>query len=52
MPREGPLQCLLELAKLLIERELPTAVIVGSAIIERVTQSDNSYEWHLARVCA
>ncbi len=27
---------------------LPTGVIVGSAVIERVTQNDDLFEWHLA----
>jgi hypothetical protein len=29
---------------------LPTGVIVGSAVIERVTRRDDIYAWHLANV--
>ena len=29
---------------------LPTGVIVGSAVIERVSQADAIYRWHLADV--
>src|SRR5439155_7985074 len=39
-----------ELAELLISGELPTGVIVGSAVIEKVTMGDQFYEWHLADV--
>jgi predicted transcriptional regulator len=28
--------------------ELPTGVIVGSAVIEKVSQVDSMYRWHLA----
>ncbi|HEV7298595.1 MAG TPA: ASCH domain-containing protein [Tepidisphaeraceae bacterium] len=30
--------------------DLPTGVIVGTAVIERVTQGPTSYEWHLGDV--
>ena len=29
---------------------LPTGVIVGSAVIEKVTEADSMYRWHLADV--
>jgi len=29
---------------------LPTGVIVGSAVIEKVTQNDDLFEWHLIEV--
>jgi hypothetical protein len=41
---------MLELAKLLILDKLPTGVIVGSAVVERVTRGDDFYEWHLRDV--
>ena len=54
VPTEGPPAWMLELAERLILSEdgqkLPTGVIVGSAVIERVTPGDNIYEWHLAAV--
>ncbi len=37
IPTQGPPQWMLDLAKLLILDELPTGVIVGSAVIEKVT---------------
>jgi hypothetical protein len=30
--------------------DLPTGVIVGSAVIARVTRGDGRYEWHLTGV--
>jgi hypothetical protein len=30
--------------------ELPTGVIVGSAVIEKVSQAGEVYRWHLAEV--
>jgi hypothetical protein len=66
MPGEGPPQWMLEMARTLILEELPTGVIVGSAVIEKVTRSTSSgqapaggpstssgqalFEWHLADV--
>ncbi len=50
MPREGPPPWMIELAKLLILDDLPTGVIVGSAVIETVTHNDDIYEWHLTNV--
>jgi predicted transcriptional regulator len=34
----------------LLPAELPTGVIVGSAVIEKVTKTDERYRWHLADV--
>jgi len=50
MPGDAPAQWMLELAKLLILGDLPTGVIVGSAVIEKVTAGDDFYEWHLSAV--
>ena len=41
---------MMELAKMLILKDLPTGVIVGSAIIEKVVRGDDLYEWHLTEV--
>ena len=41
---------MLDLAKLLILDDLPTGVIVGSAVMESVTRVESFYEWHLADV--
>jgi hypothetical protein len=43
---------MLELADALrlFPHELPTGVIVGSAVIERVTEADSMYHWHLTDV--
>ena len=41
---------MLELAKMLILKDLPTGVIVGTAVIEEVTRGDSLYEWHLTDV--
>ena len=43
---------MMELARRLISNELPTGVIVGSAVIERVTPStrEGLFEWHLCEV--
>jgi hypothetical protein len=50
-PGGGPPRWMLELAEELILRGgLPTGVIVGSAVIEKVTGGDGAYEWHLAGV--
>ena len=29
------------------QKDLPTGVIVGSAVIEKVTEGDELFEWHL-----
>ena len=50
MPTKGPPEWMIELAKLLIVEDLPTGVVVGSAMIEKVTRGDNFYEWHLSGV--
>ena len=41
---------LLELWQLLQRGELPTGVIVGSAVIEKVTPGVAGFEWHLTDV--
>ena len=48
---------MMELAELLVLRDLPRGVIVGSAVIDRVTRrpagadgEPSLYEWHLADV--
>lgn len=50
MPRGGPPPWMLDLAKLLILGDLPTGVIFGSAVIDKVTPGDGIYEWHLSGV--
>ena len=57
VPTEGPQPWMLELAKMLILKDLPTGVIVGSAVIERCSPltTDNQqlttlYQWHLTDV--
>src|SRR5688572_16911607 len=46
--RDGePPRWMLELAARLISKDLPTGVIVGSAVIEKVTEGDELFEWHL-----
>lgn len=50
MPGHALSEWMLELAKVLILDDLPTGVIVGSAMIEKVTPGDNVYEWHLTGV--
>src|SRR3954466_3821975 len=53
-PGEAPPPWMLELAQLLILGKLPTGVIVGSAVIDKVTRRGNGagdlYEWHLRNV--
>lgn len=49
-PGEAPPHWMLELAELLILKKLPTGVIVGSAVIDRVTHHGDFYEWHLTGV--
>jgi hypothetical protein len=34
----------------LFPKELPTGVIAGSAVIEKVMRGDDFYQWHLADV--
>ena len=47
----APPAYMLELAKLLILDDLPRGVIVGSAVIDRVTRGDDGlYHWHLVGV--
>jgi predicted transcriptional regulator len=41
---------MLELAKMLILKDLPTGVIVGSAVIEEVTRGSKYFEWHLGGI--
>jgi len=42
---------MMELAQALIFKDLPTGVIVGSAIIEKVTpRDDGMFQWHLGDV--
>ena len=51
MPGDGPQPWMLELARMLILKDLPTGVIVGSAVIDHVTQhKDGLFQWHLADV--
>jgi predicted transcriptional regulator len=50
MPDKPLPEWMLDLAQLLILDNLPTGVIVGSAMIEKVTKGDNIYEWHLSDV--
>jgi hypothetical protein len=51
-----PPDWMLELAEMLILKDLPTGVIVGSAVIEEVAKSPSTrsgqelYEWHLTDV--
>ena len=49
---DAPLPWMAELANALrlFPEKLPTGVIVGSAVIERVTEGDDIYHWHLADV--
>jgi predicted transcriptional regulator len=49
-PGTAPPPWMLELAEMLILDQLPRGVIVGSAVIERVTQAGEMYHWHLADV--
>ena len=50
----GPEAWMLELAGMLILNDLPVGVIVGSAVVERVTERAGGegvlYEWHLGGV--
>ena len=49
---DAPLPWMAELANALrlFPEKLPTGVIVGSAVIERVTPGDDIYHWHLTDV--
>ena len=48
-PKRGePPGWMMELAEQLILSQLPSGMIVGSAVIERVTRGADLYEWHLA----
>lgn len=50
-PKSGePPAWMMELARELILDKLPRGVIVGSAIIDKVTRGDAFYQWHLAGV--
>jgi hypothetical protein len=51
-PRRGehPPAWLMELAEELILDKLPRGVIVGSAVIEKVTRGEQFFEWHLGDV--
>jgi predicted transcriptional regulator len=50
VPKDGPEKWMLELAKMLILKDLPTGVIVGTASIKEVVKGDSLYEWHLTDV--
>jgi predicted transcriptional regulator len=50
MAGDPPAEWMLELAKMLILKDLPTGVIVGSASIKQVIKGDSLYEWHLTDV--
>jgi predicted transcriptional regulator len=50
VPGSGPEPWMLELAKMLILKDLPTGVIVGTASIKEVVKGDSLYEWHLTDV--
>ena len=56
VPTEGPQPWMLELAKMLILKDLPTGVIVGTASIKEVVKGPSTgsgqvlYEWHLTDV--
>jgi len=50
LPTEGPEPWMLELAQMLILKDLPTGVIVGTASIKEVIKGDSLYEWHLTDV--
>ena len=51
IPQDALPEWMIELAEKLILDKLPTGVIVGSAVIERVTQEgERRYQWHLRDV--
>jgi hypothetical protein len=47
---EHPPRWMMELAESLILRKLPRGVIVGSAVIEKVTRAGDLFEWHLGEI--
>jgi hypothetical protein len=51
-PGDAPPAWMLELAEMLILGKLPTGVIVGSAVIEKVTPGEDGglFHWHLSNV--
>jgi hypothetical protein len=61
MPADEPEPWMMELAKMLILKDLPMGVIVGSAVIEKVMQAASTsadtdrpaealFEWHLGGI--
>ena len=50
MPVDEPQPWMAELAKMLILKDLPTGVIVGTASIKEMVKGDSLYEWHLTDV--
>jgi predicted transcriptional regulator len=50
VPDTPPPVWMTELAELLILGKLPTGVIVGTAVIDRVTGADGQFNWHLSDV--
>ena len=50
MPGDEPQPWMTELANMLILKDLPTGVIVGSAVIEEVTRGSKYFEWHLGGI--
>ena len=50
MPGDEPQPWMTELANMLILKDLPTGVIVGTASIKEVIRGDSLYEWHLTDV--
>jgi predicted transcriptional regulator len=50
MPGDEPQPWMTELANILILKDLPTGVIVGSAVIEEVTRGSQYFEWHLGGI--
>jgi predicted transcriptional regulator len=50
MAGDEPQPWMTELANMLILKDLPTGVIVGSAVIEEVTKGSQYFEWHLGGI--
>ena len=50
VPGDEPQPWMTELARMLILKDLPTGVIVGTASIKEVVKGDSLYEWHLTDV--
>ena len=51
MPGDPPQPWMIKLSRMLILKDLPVGVILGSAVIDHVTQhSGGLYQWHLADV--